>query len=664
MRPTIESVWFGLTGSPVEETLLEWPPDSFAFTGTMLERSQAYRFAVSPPAGRQWPPTRRAEWSDAISDAAAQWCGWAEEREGPPPSLVARSWAVVRNSVTTKLDDVGSGHAWPLCESLLTSHAVSDEACAGIGVAVDLSRTSGYRCRARARELLARTGSLSRLPRHRLRVLPKGRTPDGGISFRSLSRYVCLRGPAVEVAWDRAPVRRPGDVHQQANVLLLPWPLRIRQRDFRPVRKSVQRIEHEPFGFFEFEPGEPLDFGLLDRVLMSARDEAGKVDVVVLPESSVRSGDLEKLEATLVRHRVAMLVAGIREDAAASGEPPHNWVCVGVYLGDRWWRYRQNKHHRWFLNRKQIDQYDLAGALHPSVRWWEAMSVPQRSVQFIELSEGITFVAVICEDLARLDEVADLLRAVGPTMVVTPLLDGPQLPSRWTARYASVFADDPGSAVLTLAPYGLVERSRPAGAAPSSVVALWKDSTGGLREITLDPGSQGVLLSVVVDCARRRSADGRAPVDNAADLFVSGVRQIRAVQAPPSRRRDAVSTTGLPPTSGLHTTELTIVASWAEAVAEAIKASPRHVEAVVADALSGTGWRAEFGIEEPSAALRGALIALGDVVEVGSANPDGPTMEQMRQELNRTDRTSDAVALLARKVMQSALESNLACGPT
>ena len=138
LRPTIESVWFGLTGSPVEETLLEWPPDSFAFTGTMLERSQAYRFAVSPSAGRQWPPTRRAEWSDAISDAAAQWCGWAEEREGPPPSLVARSWAVVRNSVTTKLDDVGSGHAWPLCESLLTSHAVSDEACAGIGVAVDL----------------------------------------------------------------------------------------------------------------------------------------------------------------------------------------------------------------------------------------------------------------------------------------------------------------------------------------------------------------------------------------------------------------------------------------------------------------------------------------------------------------------------------------------
>jgi hypothetical protein len=45
--------------------------------------------------------------------------------------------------------------------------------------------------------------------------------------------------------------------------------------------------------------------------------------------------------------------------------------------------------------------------------------------------------------------VAELLRDVGPTLVVTILLDGPQLGSRWTARCASVLADDPGSAVLT-----------------------------------------------------------------------------------------------------------------------------------------------------------------------------------------------------------------------
>ena len=47
--------------------------------------------------------------------------------------------------------------------------------------------------------------------------------------------------------------------------------------------------------------------------------------------------------------------------------------------------------------------------------------------KFVELGGGITIVAVICEDLARLYAVADLLRTVGPTLVLTVLLDGPQL---------------------------------------------------------------------------------------------------------------------------------------------------------------------------------------------------------------------------------------------
>ena len=156
------------------------------------------------------------------------------------------------------------------------------------------------------------------------------------------------------------------------------------------------------------------------------------------------------------------------------------------------------------------------------------MEVPRRSIQFLELGGGITLVAVVCEDLARLDAVADLLRTVGPTLVVTVLLDGPQLASRWTARYASVLADDPGSAVLTLTSFGMVERSRPGGSPPSRVVALWKDPTRGIREIPLDAGAHGVLLSVGVDRASRHSADGRWPTDDTTHLRDVGVHQVRA----------------------------------------------------------------------------------------------------------------------------------------
>ena len=67
-----------------------------------------------------------------------------------------------------------------------------------------------------------------------------------------------------------------------------------------------------------------------------------------------------------------------------------------------------------------------------------------------------------------------------------------------------MLADDPGTAVLTLSAHGMVQRSRPPGMPPSTVVALWKDPTRGLREISLDPGAQGVLMSMAATRSRRR----------------------------------------------------------------------------------------------------------------------------------------------------------------
>jgi hypothetical protein len=58
--------------------------------------------------------------------------------------------------------------------------------------------------------------------------------------------------------------------------------------------------------------------------------------------------------------------------------------------------------------------------------------------------------------------------------------------------------------VLTLASLGMVERSRQQGRDPSRVIALWKDSSTGVREIPLDPGAHGVLLTVTMDRAKRR----------------------------------------------------------------------------------------------------------------------------------------------------------------
>jgi hypothetical protein len=158
------------------------------------------------------------------------------------------------------------------------------------------------------------------------------------------------------------------------------------------------------------------------------------------------------------------------------------------------------------------------------------MDVPRVAVEFIEVAE-LTLVNLICEDLAQNDDLAALIRSVGPTIVFTVLLDGPQLNSRWAARYASVLADDPGSAVLTLSSFGMVQRSRPHGHDASGIIALWKDPTREVREIPLEAGAHGVVLSVCMSRATRRSADGRRPIDNGTRCYDVAVDQVRAATA-------------------------------------------------------------------------------------------------------------------------------------
>src|SRR5262249_22892439 len=331
-------------------------------------------------------------------------------------------------------------------------------------------------------------------------------------------------------------------------------------------------------------PGELLDLDLADRALQTARDEEGPVEIVVLPESALRPGDIDELEALLTRHRVWLVVAGVREPPDPGGRFGANWLHLGVWFGGRWWRYRQNKHHRWSLDDNQIGQYHLAAALSPGVRWWEAMAVPKRALQVVELADGVTLVSLVCEDLARLDDVADLVRAIGPTLVVTTLLDGPQLASRWTARYASVLADDPGSAVVTLTSFGFAQRSLPAGRPPSRVVSLWKDPVRGLREIPLDVDAHAVLIHIHIGRTTRRSADGRRPVPTPADVTAEGVRQIRALDRGDHRGVAKPEALVDDEPASLEAVELTILTCWAEAVAEALAASPDRLNTILDDA--------------------------------------------------------------------------------
>lgn len=666
-EPTPASVWQSLTGRTISDEFLDWPADVFALTEVILRRSEVHRFALSPPAGWVWPPSRISDWPEAVEEAGRQWSLWVENQKTGFPELVAEEWRAFRQRVGMSLDDLAAGRDWRMCEALLTLHAIADEACAGLGAALDGDNRKGCIYRAHGRELLARTRSLARVRTPFLRVLPKLRSPAGGASCRSFSRYACVHDGHVDARWHKVPVRRVGtDVRaRRANLLLLPWPLRVRESDFRPLEGSVHTTDTEPFGFFEFSPSEKLDLDLVSRLIVAAREEVDSVDAVMLPESAIDESEVDELEALLESHGVGTLIAGVRRRSAQPGQFPGNWVHLGTSprfekgaslpssTPEQWFHVRQNKQNRWLLDEKQIYQYHLGGALHPQIRWWDATDVPRRAVQFVELGDGITLVFLVCEDLAQIDDVAEVVRSVGPTLVYTPVLDGPQLSTRWAARYASVLADDPGSAVLTLTSYGMVERSRPHGRAHSPVVGLCKDPVRGLREIPLEPGAQGVLLAVCGGRATRRSTDGRHPVDNVTEYFDVAVHQVRV--DPAKSPLPNFQPTPLAP-SALGNDELTILTGWAQALAEALVHDPDCVEALLADAQGKTQWRARLGLPEPSSRLSQALYFLGEAVRAIASQNGNFTLDALHISIQQDRPAEDALDRLARRVLRSTLE--------
>jgi len=183
------SIWQDSVDGPISDELLEWPPDLFALTEAILERSEAHRLLLHPPVGAQWPPARIVGWPAAVEDAGRAWSSWVEDRSGPLPELLSEEWEAFCERAEDPLERLVYGEDWRMCEALITLHAIADEACAGLGLALDRADAQGCIYRARGRELLAKTGSLARIPTDVLRVLPKTRVAPR--SARSLATCPC-----------------------------------------------------------------------------------------------------------------------------------------------------------------------------------------------------------------------------------------------------------------------------------------------------------------------------------------------------------------------------------------------------------------------------------------------------------------------------------------
>ena len=192
----------------------------------------------------------------------------------------------------------------------------------------------------------------------------------------------------------------------------------------------------------------------------------------------------------------------------------------------------QTKRHRWCLNEDQIRRYNLGHVLDPHRKWWEKIDLDGEVCYMMLFRPRATLSVLICEDLARYDAVRTVMNAIGPNLVIALLMDGPQLDWRWPGRYATVLADDPGSAVLTVTSLGMVARSITPGETQHREIALWKEPEGRAKVLNLPKGDHALLLSLTSKEVEQFTLDGRGDNEMTVHFGLGAVHGIRHPQPP------------------------------------------------------------------------------------------------------------------------------------
>ena len=512
---------------------LNWPPDVFAIVASILSRTGTYSCICE-----RWPPRKSLnDWCAGVTKLGKDWrASWRLGRQSQPQPEVLNWWEILKARSDAQLAKVSSDEQ--LCHALLQLAAAADEACLGIGIPPrkdDFEDYATLLLRGSANEPSTLCSGV--IDSSKVRVLPKLHTPDNGLTIRSISHHLALvLVRDVDPVWRQAVIK---DDARTLNVLLVPWPKRVLPDQFQPAPSERMQCASMPaeFGLFRYQPVEgkreiiPFFRSLLDR----AKRLVGGIDVVVIPELAITPAQHEGVRDLLFRlGEDIILIAGVCGPAKTVRASTRNYIAIDIIRGKFHFGYIQRKHHRWRLDRSQIVQYGLGGNLSPTrpttSGWWEDCEMGDRRLLFVSISSWLTFCALLCEDLARQDPVAEVIRSVGPNLVVALLMDGPQLPSRWPGRYASVLADDPGCSVLTLTSAGMMRLSRPpVGTQASNAVALWKDARRKEAvPIELPFDSDGVVLSLAGDRFEEFTADGRRDDAMAAFPILAGVHPVRS----------------------------------------------------------------------------------------------------------------------------------------
>jgi hypothetical protein len=491
-----------------EESPIFWPPDIFAVCCCFARLTGCYR-AYSESFERAKSLVR-----NAVQDGEI-WRKLLDENVSPAkskiPSRIKSAWGRIGKKVSRPIESLVQDVDF--VDDVLYLIACSDEACVAIGIPDDdkRGRSKGFFDFFAGLELSGGTLCRNIYPMS-VRVLPKLHTPQSGFNIRSLTHNLALYGSSeVTPLWTQAPIYRANK--PSYNILLAPWPMVMNASDIKPSRREVGC---NGFGYFDFDPkqdpGGTDVLAWVKMLLEHTRKISQEIDLLLLPECAITLDEWSQLSPLASEYKTA-IVSGVRRlPAQNSSDAGDNMLKVQLSgLPD--YELTQHKHHRWKLDSQQIENYGFGGTLHAHHQWWENINVKDRELNFLAVRPELVICPLICEDLARQDPVAELVRSVGPNLVIALLMDGPQIAERWSARYATVLADDPGSSVLTLSSLGMVQLSQPQGmpkaTAQKRVIACWKEGSGKFVPLELAGNEMAMILNLQFRKKCEWSLDGR-----------------------------------------------------------------------------------------------------------------------------------------------------------
>ena len=512
-----------------------WPPDLFAVTGTLIERSSCYTQAG--PGSKDLQAHRKFLLD--IEDVAKTWAG-SENGLFYTPQRVDELWdIVVRKHAET---DVGEIINQPeLCDALLLLFAMSDEASKGMGwdsrigasifsdlalysFVVDANDYSDI-----PRLPYAPNSLCALVPPNAAIVMPKTLTAAVGCTLRSLSHHLALL-PSISQCrpeWALTNEAERSGKYKPLQLLVIPFPYNIPSHSFT-LASDPKHLAEGTFtsAYFKLEQlwlhtdkkngpisAEMLFIELIQPLLQKAiAADKQAVTGIIMPECALSEPIADKLANLLSGSNVSFFTTGILSTDPAS-KKMRNLAKTYVLHGLRPpIPLAQYKHHRWRLDQRQCEQYGLDfHRLSAAEKWWEDIDVSNRKLPFFALRKDMSMTVLICEDLARNDPAMSVVRAIGPNLVVALLMDGPQLSTRWPGRYATVLGDDPGSGVLSVSCAAMVDRANASWSGVSKrIVGLWRGDEETNTEIALPEGSHAVLLNINYRLVMQQTMDNRS----------------------------------------------------------------------------------------------------------------------------------------------------------